>query len=96
MRQKVLICQNLLQFCDDNNFFLSSQMLLLADGFTYVSEAWHTSFFDHCISTADAHPKLYRDYLQYVASISDHLPFMMTLDIQSSLAISGGEMYSQD
>lgn len=36
------------QFCQDNNFILTSKVLLLSDSYTYISEALHnTSWLDH-------------------------------------------------
>lgn len=79
------------QFCDDNNFILSSQLLLPADSYTYISEAWHTtSWLDHCISTADAHAVVKSIEILYESSVSDHVPFSMMLDIESLLELTCG------
>ena len=43
------------QFCDENNW-VSSELLLPANTFTYLSERWDsTSWLDHCVSTSDGH-----------------------------------------
>ena len=57
-RQSVF-AKHMLQFCEDNNLILSSQLLLPSNSYTHISEAWHTtSWLDHCISTSDAHATL--------------------------------------
>lgn len=59
-------------------------MLLPADSYSYISEAWHTtSWLDHCMSTADAHAILQSMIILYEASMSDHAPFVMILDVDS-------------
>lgn len=79
-----LFAKHMLQLCDDNNLTLSSQVLLPADSYSYISEAWHTtSWLDHCISTADAHAILRSMIILYEASMSDHVPFVMILDVVS-------------
>lgn len=66
------------------HFRLSSQLLLLMDRSTYISEAWHTTLWlDHCISIADAHSTLQSMETLYEASASDHVPFVMTVDMES-------------
>ena len=43
------------QFCDENNW-MSGELLLPANTFTYLSERWDsTSWLDHCVSTIDSH-----------------------------------------
>uniref|UniRef100_A0A0S7EYH5 LIN1 n=1 Tax=Poeciliopsis prolifica TaxID=188132 RepID=A0A0S7EYH5_9TELE len=72
------------QFCDDNSLLLSSQLLLPAESYTYISEAWHTmSWLDHCISSADAHTVVKSLEILYEYSMSDHVPFLMMLDIKN-------------
>ena len=38
-----LFAKHMVQLCDDNGFILSSKVLLPADSFTHVSEAWAVS-----------------------------------------------------
>ena len=79
-----MFAKHLLQFCADNSLFLSSKLLLPADSYSYISEAWHTtSWLDHCISTADAHDTLQTMELRYEATVSDHFPFIMSLETDS-------------
>lgn len=70
-----LFAKHMLQFCDDNNLKLSSQLLLPADSFSDISDAWHTtSWLDHCISTTEAHAIVRSRKILYDASLSDHVP----------------------
>ena len=44
----------MVQLCDDNGFILSSKVLLPADSFIHVSEAWGSvSWLDHIVSSSD-------------------------------------------
>ncbi len=71
-----MFAKHMLHFCVDNNFKISSKMLLPKDSYTYISEAWHTtSWLDHCISTAEAHDIIKSMTILYGESISDHVPF---------------------
>lgn len=70
------------QFCQDNNFILSSKVLLPRDSYTYISEAWHTtSWLDHCITTADAHASLRCMSILYGAAMTDHIPFVKSINV---------------
>ena len=77
------VAKHLVQLCEDNKRILSSQLLLPANSFTYVSEAWHTtSWLDHCFSTADAHASISSMAIQYDASMYDHVPFTLTVECE--------------
>ena len=79
-----LFAKHLIQFCDDNVLTLSSQVLLPDDSYSYISEAWHTtSWLDHCVSTADAHATLRSMEIVYDASMSDHIPFILDIKLDS-------------
>lgn len=79
-----LFARHLIQFCIDSELTISSQVLLPADSFSYISEAWHTtSWLDHCICTADAHANLRSMEIVYEASMSDHIPFICFIDLDS-------------
>ena len=79
-----MFAKHLVNFCEENNLILSSQILLPAESYTYISEAWHTtSWLDHCISTADAHAILESIEIVYEASMSDHIPVVLVLDVDS-------------
>ena len=77
-----LFAKHMINFCEENNLILSSQLLLPAESYTYISEAWHTtSWLDHCICTADAHAILKSMEIIYEASMSDHVPVVLVLDV---------------
>ena len=72
--------EHLKHFISDNNLLLSSELLLPADSFTYLSEAWGTtSWLDHCVSTADAHDSILNMHIDYKGSLSDHFPMYISL-----------------
>ena len=76
-----LFAKHLVQLCEDSDLTLSSQMLLPADSYTYISEAWHTtSWLDHCVTTADAHANIRSMEILYEESMSDHIPFTMFIE----------------
>lgn len=77
-----LFANRMAQFCQDN-FILSSNVLLPNDSYTYISEAWHTtSWLDHCISTADTHASLGSMSILYGVATTDHIPFAMTINVE--------------
>ncbi len=78
-----LFANHMAQFCHDNNFILSSKVLLPADSYTYISEAWHAmSWLDHCISSADRHPSLRCMSILYGAATTDLVPFAMLINAE--------------
>ena len=59
-----VFCKHFKQFCDENSWLLSSELLLPANTFTYLSERWDsTSWLDHCVSTSDGHDVI-QNYLE--------------------------------
>ena len=51
-----LFCRPFKQFCEENCWLLSSELLLPANTFNYLSEGYDsTSWLDHCVSTSDGH-----------------------------------------
>lgn len=78
-----LFAKHLICFSEDNNFTLSSRVLLPADSYTYISEAWHsTSWLDHCFSTADGHAAIENMGIKYGVTIIDHIPLALTINIE--------------
>ena len=72
--------EHLKLFLSDNNLIFSSELLLPADSFTYLSEAWGTtSWLDHCVSTSDAHDCIQQLHIDYNGALSDHFPIYMSL-----------------
>ena len=46
----------MVELCDDNDFILSCNVMLPADSFTKVSEAWvSVTWLDHLVSNSDFH-----------------------------------------
>ena len=79
-----MFAKHIVQFCEDNNLILSSQLLLPSNSFSYISEAWNsTSWLDHCISTADAHASISSMEIVYDAAFYDHVPVGMTIECES-------------
>lgn len=62
-------------FCVDSNYILSSEVLLLVDSYTYISEAWNGSV------TADARAWLEGMSASYGAATADHIPVAMTINV---------------
>ena len=77
-----VFANHLAHFCEENNFVLSSKLLLPIDSYTYISEAWHTtSWLDHCISTADGHMALGNMSIKYGVAVTDHIPLAFTVNV---------------
>ncbi len=75
---------NLTKFCDDSKLVLSSKLLLPADSYTYIREAWYTtSWLDHCVCTADARDCTENTEVLYDVATTDHIPVSMTLNVKS-------------
>lgn len=78
-----LFAKHLICLSEDNNFTLSSRVLLPADSYTYTSEAWHsTSWLDHCLSTADGHAAIENMGIKYGVTTTDHIPLALTINIE--------------
>ncbi len=78
-----LFMNHLTHFCEDNNFVLSSKVLLPIDSYTYISEAWHTtSWLDHCISTADGHEAIESMNIKYGVSVTGHITLAFTINVE--------------
>lgn len=91
---KSLFGQHLIRFCKENKLMLSSQILMPEDSYTYISEAWSTtSWLDHCICTADAHDCLEKLEILYDLVISDHIPVLMTLNVENLPELRNYENY---
>lgn len=87
-----LCSSHIVQFCQDNNLILSSEVCLPVDSYTYVSEAWNTtSWLDHCISTADAHASLRGMSILYDTVTTDNIPVSMVMNAEFLVAMSNNE-----
>ena len=70
----------LLNSCDENDFIVSSRLLLPETSHTYISERWGSNrWLDHCISTQGAHEYIRDFQISYHLSDSDHIPFGFNL-----------------
>lgn len=77
-----LFGSHLIQFCSNRGLILFSKSLLPNAGYIYISEAWHsTSWLDHCLCTVDAHDSMEMIQIDYDLSTTDHIPFLMVLNI---------------
>ena len=70
-------------FCNEYGLIISSERLLPADSFTFISETnpGETSWLDHCISTQDGHNVINNMYVKYNLSCRDHIPLEMNLSL---------------
>ena len=72
----------MVQLCDDNGFILSSKVLLPADRFTHVSEAWGSvSWLDHIVSSSDFHNCIKTVSIDHDLSDADHIPVRMDISL---------------
>ena len=77
------------QFCDENNW-LSSELLLPANTFTYLSERWDsTSWLDHCVSTSDGHDVIQNINVLYSLCTSDHIPMCIDVSLELVPQVEG-------
>ena len=65
-----------------NGFILSSKVLLPADSFTHVSEAWGSvSWLDHIVSSSDFHNCIKTVSIDHDLSDADHIPVRMDISL---------------
>ena len=77
-----LFAKHMVQSCDDNGFILSSKVLLPADSFTHVSEAWGSvSWLDHIVSSSDFHNCIKTVSIDHDLSDADHIPVRMDISL---------------
>ena len=66
----------------DNSCILSSKVLLPADSFTLVSEAWGSvSWLDHIVSSSDFHNCIKTVSIDHDLSDADHIPAIMDISL---------------
>ena len=71
--------------CIENNYLISSKLLLPSDSHTYISERWgSTSWLDHCISTERAHDLIVDMKIEYNLAAGYHIPFGCNLNLNLS------------
>ena len=77
-----LFAKHMVQLCDDNGFILSSKVLLPADSFTHVSEAWGSvSWLDHIVSSSDFHNCIKTVSIDHDLSDADHIPVRLDISL---------------
>ena len=69
---------------------LSSELLLPANTFTYLSERWEsTSWLDHCVSTSDGHNVIQSIDVLYSVCTSDHIPICIDVSLELVPQVEG-------
>ena len=85
-----VFCRHFKQFCEENSWLLSSELLLPANSFTYLSERWDsTSWLDHCVSTSDGHNVIQSIYVLYSVCTSDHIPICIDVSLELVPQVEG-------
>ncbi len=78
-----LFAKHLLNSWHDHGFILSSQQLLPADSFTFVSN-WETvSWLDHSVCSSDVHDAIQNMEIYYKYATTDHIPVGITMNINN-------------
>ena len=69
---------------------LSSELLLPANTFTYLSERWDsTSWLDHCVSTSDGRDVIQIINVLYNSCTSDHIPMCIEVSLEPVPQVGG-------
>ena len=72
--------KELSKFCHDESLFISDNIFLSSDTYTYYSEAHcTTSWLDHIISTSSAHSLINDVFVSYDYVTSDHVPLCLEI-----------------
>ena len=71
-------------FCKDENLIISDLIHLSNSEYTFVSSHGFTSWIDHVISTYSGHTLINNISVNYRCISSDHLPWMVDLDVSTS------------
>ena len=70
----------MVQLCDGNGFIHSSKVMVPADSFTHVSEAWGSvSWLDHIVSSSGFHNCIKTVSIDHDLSDADHIPVRMDI-----------------
>lgn len=79
-----LFGKHLVNFCNDNDYIISSKSLLPPDSYTYVCEARGThSWLDHVVSSEDFNQSVNHMSIGYDITDDDHIPFFVSMDIEN-------------
>ena len=76
----------MLDFCEENQLFLSSQQLLPDSTYTHVQTRqgnYYYSWLDHIVSSLDCHNSIESIKVQYDMTDDDHIPVSLSLQVDS-------------
>ena len=79
-----LFAGHMSDFCEENNLFISSKILLPPDSYSYVGYrdgVPHHSWLDHVVSSADFHNSIRNISVAYDMSDEDHIPVTTHVDL---------------
>ena len=75
-----LFVRHIIDFCHDNNYNISTRLMLPDDSFTHVSEAWGTvSWMDHIVSSSEFHDNITSIDIDYDCTDVDHIPVLANI-----------------
>ena len=70
----------MIDFCHDNNYNISTRLMLPDDSYTHVSEAWGSvSWLDHIVSSSDFHDNITSIDIDYDCTDVDHIPVLANI-----------------
>ena len=71
---------HLANFIEEENLEFSSKLMLPANTFSFISEAWNTtSWLDHCVSTSDGNSIIKSMEIDYDGAVGDHFPMYVNI-----------------
>ena len=75
-----LFARHMIDFCHDNNYNISSRLMLPDDSYTHVIEAWGSvSWLDHIVSSSDFHNNNTSIDIDYDCTDVDHIPVLANI-----------------
>ena len=75
-----LFARHMIDFCHDNNYNISTRLMLPDDSYTHVSEAWGSvSWLDHIVSSSDFHDNITSIDIDYDCTDVDHIPVLANI-----------------
>ena len=82
--QNSLFARHMIDFCNENNLHISSQLLLPQSSYSYISSPWGTvSWLDHVVSSTDSHNAILDMSIDYDTSDEDHIPLSLSLSLEN-------------
>ena len=76
--------QPMIEFCEENEFLISSQLLLPNSTYTHINTYQgnlHYSFLDHIVSSYDFHQSMNEVVVHYDMSDDDHIPMSFKIHV---------------